>query len=73
MFYYQENGLLNLNDTVQDNTAFTLEIQTDWQFQQMLKHGNGSVLSMDSTFSTTEIEIYFNSSSKKPNFYFRMY
>jgi hypothetical protein len=73
MFYYQEHGLLNLNDTVQDNTAFTLEIQTDWQFQQMLKHGNGSVLSMDSTFSTTEIEIYFNSSSKKPNFYFRMY
>jgi hypothetical protein len=57
VFYYQEHGLLDLNEMRQDDTPFILGIQTDWQFQMMLKHGTGSALSMDSTFSTTETEV----------------
>ena len=57
VFKYQEHGQLNINATEQDNTPFTIGIQTDWQFKQMMKYGHGDALAMDATFGTSDTRV----------------
>ena len=60
VFRYQEHGQLNINATEQDRTPFTIGIQTDWQFKQMMKYGHGDALAMDATFGTSDTRVRFS-------------
>jgi hypothetical protein len=42
IFYYVEHAPLNLNISNQDDTPFTLGIQTTWQCEMMMKYRQGS-------------------------------
>lgn len=57
VFCYQEHGLLDLNRKKQDDTPFTLGIQTPWQLDMLLKFGHNSALSFDATFGTSETRV----------------
>lgn len=59
VFFYQEHALLNLNVMKQDDTPFTLGIQTEWQYDMMLKYGNGGMLAIDATFSTSHTAVRY--------------
>jgi hypothetical protein len=54
VFYYVEHALLNLNISNQDDTPFTLGIQTTWQCEMMMKYGQGSSIAFDVTFGTNQ-------------------
>jgi hypothetical protein len=60
VFKYQEHGQLSINATEQDHTPFTIGIQTDWQFKQMMKYGHGVALAMDATFGTSDTRVRFS-------------
>ena len=57
VFYYQEHGLMDLNSQVQDDSPFTLGIQTEWQLQMMAKFGFNNALSVDATFGTSQTRV----------------
>lgn len=50
IFYYQKHSLKDLNSQTQDNSPFTLGIQTGWQLEMMAKSGQNYALSIDATF-----------------------
>ncbi|XP_076953139.1 uncharacterized protein LOC143627133 [Bidens hawaiensis] len=53
-----------------ENDPFLLGIQTEWQLQQMIRFGNGRLLSLDSRFGTNKLKypiqslVVFNSENK---------
>ena len=53
VFYYQMHSLHDINSQVQNDSLFTLGIQSEWQLQMMIKFGHKSVLSIDATFGTS--------------------
>ena len=57
VFYYQEHSLLDINSQVQNNSPFTLGIQSEWQLEMMVKLGHNSALSIDSTFGTSQTRV----------------
>jgi hypothetical protein len=58
IFYYVEHAHLNLNIPNQDDTPFTLGIQTTWQCEMMSKYGQGSVIAFDTTFGTNQSKVW---------------
>ena len=57
VFYYQEHSLMDLNSQLQEDSPFTLGIQTEWQLQMMAKFGSNSALSVDATFGTSQTRV----------------
>ena len=57
VFYYQEHSLLDINSQVQNDSPFTLGVQSEWQLEMMLKFRHNSVLSIDSTFGTKQTRV----------------
>ena len=57
VFYYQEHSLLDINSQVQDESPFTLGLQSEWQLQMMIKFGHNSALSIDATFGTSQTRV----------------
>ena len=57
VFYYQEHSLLDINSQVQNDSSFTLGIQSEWQLQMMVKFGHISVLSIDASFGTNQTRV----------------
>ena len=57
VFYYQEHSLMDLNSVLQEDSPFTLGIQTEWQLQMMAKFGNNNALSLDATFGTSQTRV----------------
>jgi hypothetical protein len=58
LFYYVEHALLDLNIRNQDDTPFTLGIQTVWQCEMMSKYGQGSAIAFDATFGTNQCRVW---------------
>jgi len=54
VFFYLEHAPLGLNLLKQDETPFTLRIQTTWQLEMMAKFGHGSCFSFDVTFGMNQ-------------------
>jgi len=48
---------LDLNLLKQDETPFTLRIQTTWQLEMIEKFGHGSSISFDATFGTNQTKV----------------
>lgn len=63
VFYYQEHSLMDLNSQVQEDSPFTLGIQTEWQLQMMAKFGHNNALSLDATFGTSQTRVSHDSLS----------
>ena len=63
VFYYQEHSLLDINSQVQNDSPFTLGIQSEWQLQMMIKFGHKSALSIDATFGTSQTRVSHSSLS----------
>ena len=59
VFCYREHGLLDLNHIKQDDTPFTLGIQTPWQLQMLVKFGHNNALSFDATFGTSNTRVHY--------------
>jgi hypothetical protein len=57
VFYYQEHSLMDLNSQTQDDSPFTIGIQTEWQLEVMAKFGHNSALSIDGTFGTSQTRV----------------
>jgi hypothetical protein len=57
VFYYQEHDLLDINSQVQDDSPFTLGVQSEWQLEMMVKFGHNSVFAIDSTFGTSQTRV----------------
>ena len=57
VFYYQEHALMDLNSYTQNESPFTIGIQTEWQLEMMDKFGHNSALSIDATFGTTQTRV----------------
>jgi hypothetical protein len=57
VFYYQEHSLLDLNSRTQDDSPFTIGIQTEWQLEMMANFGHNSALSIDATFGTSQTRV----------------
>jgi hypothetical protein len=57
VFFYLEHALLDLNLLKQDETSFTLGIQTIWQLEMMAKFGHMNCLSFDVTFGTNQTKV----------------
>jgi hypothetical protein len=57
VFYYQEHSLMDLNSQTQDDSPFTIGIQTEWQLEMMAKFGHNSALSIDATFGTSQTRV----------------
>ena len=68
VFYYQEHSLLDINSQVQNDSPFTLGVQTEWQLQMMIKFGHKSALSIDATFGTSQTRVSHQSMSFNKNF-----
>lgn len=45
VFNYQKHFLMDLNFETQDNSPFTLDIQTEWKLDMMVKFGHNNALS----------------------------
>lgn len=58
VFCYREHGKLDLNRKKQDDTPFTLGIQTQWQVEMLIKCGHNSAISIDATFGTSETRVF---------------
>jgi hypothetical protein len=58
VFYYVEHVPLDLNIPNQNDTPFTLEIQTMWQCEMMSKYGQGSAIAFDTTFGTNQCWVW---------------
>jgi len=50
VFFYVEHAPMDINSQTQDDTPFTLGIQTPWQLEVMQKFGHGNVVFFDATF-----------------------
>ena len=57
VFYYQEHSLMDFNSQTQDDSLFTIGIQTEWQLEMMAKFGHNSALSIDATFGTNQTRV----------------
>jgi len=57
VFYYQEHDLLDINSQVQDDSPFTLGVQSEWQLEMMVKFGHNSAFAIDSTFGTSQTRV----------------
>ena len=57
VFFYQDHALLDLNVQKQDDTPFSIGIQTTWQHSIMFKFGHGNLLALDATFSTSHTTV----------------
>ena len=57
VFYYQEHSLLDINSHVQNDSPFTLGVQSRWQLEMMVKFGHNSAFSIDSTFGTSQTRV----------------
>lgn len=62
VFYYQEHSLIDLNSQTQDDSPFTIGIQTEWQLEMMAKFGHNSALSIDATFGTSQTRVRYSPS-----------
>jgi hypothetical protein len=58
VFYYVEHASLDLNIPIQDDTPFTLGIQTVWQCEMISKYGQGSAIAFDTTFGTNLCRVW---------------
>jgi hypothetical protein len=54
IFFYVQHAPMDLNSQTQDDTPFTLGIQTPWQLEIMQKFGHGSAISFDATFGINQ-------------------
>jgi hypothetical protein len=59
IFYYVEHAPMDMNLPSQDDTPFTLGIQTLWQTKTMKKYGHNSSVSFDATFGTNQRWVHF--------------
>ncbi len=57
VFFYLEHAPLDLNLLNQDETPFTLRIQTSWQSKMIANLRHGSCFSFDATFGTNQIKV----------------
>jgi hypothetical protein len=61
VFYYNESNQKNhvkvQGELTGENMPFTIAIQTEWQKQMMLKHGNRGGISVDATFGTNDKKV----------------
>ncbi len=57
IFFYVQHAPMDLNSQTQDDTPFTLGIQTPWQLEIMQKFGHGSAISFDATFGTNQSRV----------------
>jgi hypothetical protein len=57
IFFYVQHAPMDLNSQTQDDTSFTLGIQTPWQLEIMQNFGHGSALSFDATFGTNQSRV----------------
>ena len=62
VFYYQEHSLMDLNSQTQDDSPFTIGIQTEWQLEMMAKFGHNNALSIDATFGTSQTRVRYSPS-----------
>ncbi len=58
IFYYVEHAVLDLNIPIQDDTPFTLGIQTTWQCEMMSKYGQANAIAFDTTFGTNQCKVW---------------
>lgn len=56
-FYYYEWSTPDVNEVLGEEHPFCLAIQSEWQFEMLLKFGHKRALSMDSTFGTNEAQV----------------
>ena len=63
VFYYQEYSLMDLNYQSQDDSPFTIGVQSEWQLEMMTKFGHISTLSIDATFGTNQTRVQLKSMS----------
>ena len=67
VLYYQEHSLLDINSQVQNDSPFTLGIQSEWQLEMMVKFGHNSALSIDYTFGFSQTRVsHFSMSFEFP-------
>ncbi len=64
VFYYIEYGILDLNSIPNGDMPFIIGIQTKWQMQMMILHGNKKVVSFDATFGTNTQKVLHLSIAK---------
>ena len=57
VFYYHEHLLMDLNSQTQDDSPFTIGIQTKWQLEMMANFGHNNALSIDATFGTNQTRV----------------
>jgi hypothetical protein len=57
IFFYVQHAPMDLNSQTQDDTPFTLGIQTPWQLEIMQKFGHGNAISFDATFGTNQSRV----------------
>jgi hypothetical protein len=57
VFFYVQHAPMDLNSQTQDDTPFTLGIQTPWQLEIIQKFGHGNVVSFDATFGTNQSNV----------------
>jgi hypothetical protein len=53
-----QHAPMDLGSQTQDDTPFTLGIQTPWQLEIMQNIGHGSVISFDATFGTNQSKVH---------------
>jgi hypothetical protein len=54
VFYNVEHAPMDLNLPRQDDTSFTLGIQTPWHVEMIANFGHKSLASFDATFGTNQ-------------------
>jgi hypothetical protein len=57
VLFYLEHAPLDFNLLKQDETPFTLRIQTTWQLEMITKFGHGGCFSFDVTFGTNQTKV----------------
>jgi hypothetical protein len=53
-----QHAPMDLNSQTQDDTPFTLGIQTPWQLEIMQKFGHGNAISFDTTFGINQSKVH---------------
>jgi hypothetical protein len=64
VIYYIQYGMLDLNSTPNGDMPFIIGIQTKWQMQMMIIHGNKRVVSFYATFRTNTQKVLHSSITK---------
>jgi hypothetical protein len=57
VFFYVQHAPMDLNSQTQDDTPFTLGIQTPWQLEIMQNFGHGNVIAFGATFGTNQSKV----------------